>query len=762
MQNNLEACDCINDFNILININKYISVNDYKSFFSKYKNLINNDIRLNYIKTDGLQLIKAHNKDFIDKNIVSLSTYFDNILLDVDSSIKLDLNQRKAVLINEDYSLIVAGAGSGKTTTMAAKAKYLIDKCYVKPEEIILLAFTNKAAEELDYRINEQLNLNIEVLTFHKLGMKFLREISNTPLQIITTKTMYKLIAEYIKELIFPNKILFDNFNKVFNDYLSFDDKALYFESFNDYYNDYMDRKYYSLSEKELEEEIKNKIVTRQKYYRTIKGEYVKSEGEVKIANYLYKNSIAYTYELPYEFLLNGKRSYSPDFTIHTLTGDIFIEYYGLAKKYENGKIESSIFEYKEIIYNKREVHKEFKTDLIELYGLYENSYYLKELSKELEKRNIIKMKKSNTEIFYMLMETSQDSLFIRFINLMINFISKFKEMNYQINDFETFISKSDDKVIKTQLKFAREIYNYYQKKIHSNNKIDFADMINYSYKNMEKIKELHKYKYIIIDEYQDISMQRYNFTKKLSDLMNAKIIAVGDDWQSIYSFSGSDINLFSNFLNIMGYGEIIKINHTYRNSQELIDLAGEFISKNKNLIHKNLLSNKRLEKPVELINYKRFKLASKLNEIIECIYKENNKGNILLLGRFKSDIDEILNSTLFKRGTNSKIISICHPSLKIDFLTIHASKGLGYDNVILLNALDKNKGFPSKIATPDIIALLNNNKHNEYEEERRLFYVALTRTKNKIYIMCPEKYKEKSSFIKEIMNNKNVLKKEA
>ena len=113
----------------------------------------------------------------------------------------------------------------------------------------------------------------------------------------------------------------------------------------------------------------------------------------------------------------------------------------------------------------------------------------------------------------------------------------------------------------------------------------------------MDKIKDLYKYKYIIIDEYQDISMQRYNFTKKLSDLMKAKIVGVGDDWQAIYSFSGSDVNLFSSFLNIMGYGEIIKINNTYRNSQELIDIAGDFISKNKSLIHKNLLSNKRIEK---------------------------------------------------------------------------------------------------------------------------------------------------------------------
>lgn len=759
MNSSIDVSNCLNDFNILNTIDKYISVNEYNNFLNKYNHVISKSDKLKEIKETGLKIIKKHNEEFVSRKLNLLSSYFDNILKDVDSNILLDDNQRKSVLIDEDYSLVVAGAGAGKTTTMAAKAKYLVEKCYIKPDEIIILAFTNKACEELDYRINEQLKLNIEVLTFHKLGMKFLREVIKRPIQIVSTKTMYNLISEYVKEYIFPNKVLFDTFNEVFKEYLSFDDRAYYYESFDDYYKDYMDRKYFSLTDTELEEEIKKRIKNRTKFYRTIKGEYVKSEGEVKIANYLYKNGIPYTYEMPYNYLLNGNRSYSPDFTIHSLSGDIYIEYYGLAKLYKNGVIESNLFDYKETIYKKREVHSEFNTDVIELFGLYEDSCYLKELSKSLNERNIVKTKKSNTDIFYMLMETSKDSLFIRFNNLIINFISKFKEMNYQSKNLDELILKTDDKILKTQLKFTKEIYNYYQKSIHSNGKIDFADMINYSYKNMDKIKDLYKYKYIIIDEYQDISMQRYNFTKKLSDLMKAKIVGVGDDWQAIYSFSGSDVNLFSSFLDIMGYGEIIKINNTYRNSQELIDIAGDFISKNKSLIHKNLLSNKRIEKPIELIYYKPFKLAFRLHDIIEKLYNENRKSSILLLGRYKSDIDEIIDSNLFRRNIGNKIICNKYPDLVIDFLTIHSSKGLGYDNVILLNALNKKRGFPSQITTPPLISILNTNTQNEYEEERRLFYVAITRTKNKVYIMCPNKYKDLSSFVKEIMNNKHVLK---
>lgn len=94
-------------------------------------------------------------------------------------------------------------------------------------------------------------------------------------------------------------------------------------------------------------------------------------------------------------------------------------------------------------------------------------------------------------------------------------------------------------------------------------------------------------YKYIIIDEFQDIARQRFNLTKRLSQITQAKVVAVGDDWQSIYAFSGSDITLFTRFLELMGAGTELKITHTYRNSQELIDIAGGFVQQNSTQIRK-------------------------------------------------------------------------------------------------------------------------------------------------------------------------------
>ena len=291
--------------------------------------------------------------------------------------------------------------------------------------------------------------------------------------------------------------------------------------------------------------------------------------------------------------------------------------------------------------------------------------------------------------------------------------------------------------------------------------------MINYAYKKLALLKTKRiEYDYIFVDEYQDISYQRYNFVKELSTLFKAKIVAVGDDYQSIYSFSLADMSLFTNFYDLMGYADILKIINTYRNSQELVDVAYNFISKNDYQIDKRLITNKHLKNPV-VINYYNNNLDSAkieviLKEIILDIYKENSYDKILLLGRYNKDIDYFYDVSLFKKGDGDHIILKDNKNIDITYLTIHKSKGLGFDQVIILNTINAKRGFPSMIKDEPVISLLSKDKEEPilYPEERRLFYVALTRTKNKVYILCPYAYNERSSFIKEISEYGNVVEK--
>lgn len=111
-------------------------------------------------------------------------------------------------------------------------------------------------------------------------------------------------------------------------------------------------------------------------------------------------------------------------------------------------------------------------------------------------------------------------------------------------------------------------------------------------------------YKYIIVDEYQDTSFTRYNLLRNICDSIGAKIMVVGDDWQSIYSFSGCDVNIFTKFDNFFDVCETRYIEKTYRNSQQLIDASSNFVMKNPDQTRKELKSSKSLKYPIKLVNF--------------------------------------------------------------------------------------------------------------------------------------------------------------
>lgn len=368
-------------------------------------------------------------------------------------------------------------------------------------------------------------------------------------------------------------------------------------------------------------------------------------------------------------------------------------------------------------------------------------------------------------------------------INLIDRFISNFKTCGYQVEKFDEWKDTTNNVRSKLFLSICKECYLEYERYLNKNGAIDFADMINKSallLRNSKEVAEKINFKYIIVDEYQDISRQRFDLVSALHDISAAKIIAVGDDWQSIYAFSGSDIKLFTKFEDIMGYAELLKITKTYRNSQEVIDIAGNFIQKNSAQIRKSLKSSKTIKDPVIIYTYtsKRrehskdskngstYALAKAVETAIAQIIdfakqEQNNKKDIsiLLLGRFGFDGKNLERSGLFEyQDYGSKVKCLAYPQVKISFMTVHASKGLGYDNVIVINGKNETYGFPSKIED-DVVLNYVTEKDDSIDsaEERRLFYVAMTRTKNRVYFIAPEE--NPSEFLLEIKHDyKNVV----
>ncbi len=767
------------DMKELLQKDAYLSKKDYQKLIDQYSYLFlhaldldDSDFRKRTIikvSNELEQIILTHNQKFLEHKLIEYREYFDHLFDEIDSSIQLDDEQRKAILMDEDYSLVIAGAGSGKTTTMTAKVKYLIEKCHIDPKEIVVLSFTKKAVDELNERMNQEFKLDVAVKTFHQLGLAILNDRLGIKVSAIELGEQRKIINQYIQEIIFPNKQKLKKIMSAFSKDIFLDPSCLEYSNFEDYWNHYT-MQTYEQEKNHLKEWNDSEIQKRLEGKRSIQNEYLKSKPEVLIANYLFRNGICYSYEQRYKES-EHYISYNPDFTIYLPQGKkIYIEFYGLIKYEEKGHYsKEEILEYRYLIQKKKLLHQKYGTDLIELYPSndYTRTDYLDFLKKELEKREIFSDKKNEKEIFLKIMETKKESQIFKFTDLVLSFISKFKSKNYTDEDFFTLKNKIDNKPeVIEQLTIIREIYHYYNRKIHKEYLVDFEDMVNYAYRYMDShplTEEKLNYRYIIVDEYQDISFQRFHLLQKISQIFNAKIIGVGDDWQAVFGFSGADIQLFTKFCELMGYGEIIKITNTYRNSQELIDIAGEFVLKNTNQFEKKLKSIKHLPNPIEIIYYDRNQksaVGELLIRILDQIYLNNPKHDVLLLGRYHKDKEKILENSCFKEGIESEqeIIYQNHKDMKIKFLTVHSAKGLGFDQVILLNAIDDTYGFPSKKKEQEILSILNDESEDdiEFAEERRLFYVAITRTKNKVYILAPNT--KTSIFVDEIKDNKNVL----
>ena len=303
---------------------------------------------------------------------------------------------------------------------------------------------------------------------------------------------------------------------------------------------------------------------------------------------------------------------------------------------------------------------------------------------------------------------------YIKLKNTVATFIRLAKSNNISVIDIYNIYKRSFFNERKI-LKIIMDIYTIYIRECESVNKIDFDDMIINATKLVNSTNI--DYKYIIIDEFQDTSLVRFNLINEIIKKCDSKVFVVGDDWQSIYRFSGCNLNIFIKFNKYFKDVAVYNLKYTYRNSNQLIGVSSKFIMKNKKQLRKNIESNKNLNKPIKILfNYS-------VDEVINML---DNK-DILIIGRNNSDIKNI--------EWDNK-------------LTIHRSKGLEADNVILVNS----DNIPSTIKNEHILRhVLNDRDYIPYEEERRLFYVALTRTKNNIYILVNKKI---SPFVQELIHD--------
>lgn len=680
-----------------------------------------------------------HNKKFVEKELTDNSEYFDNIL-----SYPLDKQQRESIVKLEDNCLVISSAGSGKTSTMIGKLRYLVDKRGISPERILTITYTRKAAEELTQRLK---GTGLECITFHKLALNIIKHAEAKKPSICTDDLFHKIFYEMLGEDAFKKVVL-----NYLTDYKSTVKPEHEYTSSIDYY---ADRK-------------KNGVVA---YYADMDGKMIvtKSEQEKYICHYLTELGVQFRYEQSYEFdtYTEDYRQYKPDFTIYYTDAQgnakkVYLEHFGIDR---NGNVprwfgnntaggwHKANETYLEGIEWKKKLHIKHKTTLI--YTTSADFYagtIRKKLKNLLESVGVPVRHIPETELLKRIFSRGKsiENAIMQMAQGFINLTKSNDKTPYDIiREAEKQGNKRDVFVIK-QLMIP--LWEKYHKELSQRKEVDFTDIINTATKYCLEGKWDKRYEYILIDEFQDISVDRYRFLQSLrTDLPMTKLYCVGDDWQSIYRFSGSDMSLFSQFSKYFGFTEECRIETTYRFGNPLIDISSSFIQRNH--LQKKKQIHAVAENPLETkLSFVSYNSDANLQELIrKLVCRVPTDKTIYIISRYSYDVKSLMSASQ-KVGFdyNQESVTIDYDSRKVRFMTIHGSKGLEADYVFLINCNSGLYGFPSLISDDPILDyVLSEQEHYEYAEERRVFYVGITRAKVHTVVFYNEQ--RPSTFVTEL-----------
>lgn len=687
------------------------------------------------------KLVKQHNDGVITFLLDTHRDFFDHCL-----KYPLDKQQRRSIVSEEDNCLVVSSAGSGKTSSIVGKVKYLTEIKGIAPERILLISYTNKAAAELTERMATN---GLKGYTFHKLAIDIIGKTTGTKPSIC------------------------DNTDSLFVDiYHKLLDKSSFKKSIVEYFIDYQTNEAdWEQRKNERREQLsEQKNVQLKAMFPDMDGRaiYVRSEQEQKICFALSSLGVKFRYEEPYEHQLADEMhsQYRPDFSIYFKQGGvtkrIYLEHFGVD---EHGLVPAWFAKDKGITYEeanqkyndgitwKKAAHEKFGTQLLVTSSAdFHYSDIRDKLRKLLAEAGVPIQEKTDEELYDLVLPkgSKQEKAFIR---LVVTFVTLVKSSCKSVKEVLKQAKNADDErsvfIIKN---IFQPVYERYINALSDSNQIDFTDAILQA---TEICRTSHpvEYDYIIVDEFQDISVDRYNFLKVLREgNPPAKLYCVGDDWQSIYRFSGSDMALFNQFPEYFGTTEINKIETTYRFGEPLVSLSSNFIQRNKAQIQKNIHSfSSEMRTELEFYAYDRRDYCNTIGQLVASIPSDKS---IFLLGRYS--FDDYYLSFMYQSIKEDNRFYYVIGGQKIEFLTVHKSKGLEADYVILLQCNKDTYGFPSLVSDDPVLNyVLTKSDQFPYGEERRLFYVAITRAKMKTLVLYDKRFP--SVFVDEFLHPEKV-----
>lgn len=668
------------------------------------------------------------NEHHLAKELRESRAFFDK----VEKSPLTD-EQARAVVCFDNRVLLVASAGSGKTSTMVAKAGYALAKGYFAPNKMLLLAFNKDAAAELRERIKERLSPlglpaeKVVAKTFHAFGLDVIglatgKRPSLAPwLESGRDLETLMEIVDGLKEKDTTFRANWDLFRVVLGQDLP---------KFG----------------KERESPDSWDSATRTEGFWTLNGEVVKSRGEQIIANWLFYNGVKYEYEAPYEIDTAdaAHRQYRPDFYLPDV--DTYLEHWAVD---EQGNPPPEFEGYKEGMAWKKALHAENETTLLEttMAGLWSGEA-LGYLTAELTKRGVVLDPNPDRPV-----PGRKPIENPRLARTFRAFLTHAKSNRLTVAELRSRL----DSGLAGHFRFRHHIFlglfeqlwAVWEEKLRREKSIDFEDMLGLAADCIEKGRWTSPYDLIMVDEFQDVSQARARLVASLLGQPGKCLFAVGDDWQSINRFAGSDLAVMTDFESKFGSTIMLKLENTYRCPQSLCDISSQFVQKNPKQIRKTVRSAKPdIANPIRIIRVDdekkiRTAVTKHIKELSANHPANGKRPSIYVLGRYNNERKYLP-------------LQYDEDNVTVEFITIHSSKGLEADHVILPRMTAETLGFPSRTADDPVLQLaMPGGDSFEDAEERRLFYVALTRAKATVTLITLAH--RESPFIAELVKEYDI-----
>ena len=660
-----------------------------------------------YTEPNELEVARRQNNEiYIDRQLAAVHS-----TTSTDMPRSLTDEQARAVAQDEDVTLVLAGAGTGKTSVIVGKTLYLAQGLDVDPSQILVLAFNRKAAGEIRNRLPEKL-ADVQVSTFHSFGRRVIAESEAAPTvsrlatdNFACTRALTRILEAMLRD---PRTY------EVVMEFLA-----------------YRSAPYRSPFEFKTVSEYQEYVRSVER--RNLNGDLVRSYEEVLVSNFLTEHGVKFQYERPYEERTADRKhqQYRPDFYLPEY--DIYIEHFALDRQ---GKPPEMWGDYSESIEWKRQLHRDSDTTLIESHSWEVSDIQFDALRQKLEAHGIEMERRDCAEL---VIELAKQKILV-LADLLNTFMKHAKAADLSVGDM---LKRAGSGAVRERSERFLTIYETvrerYEQLLQDEGAVDFTDLINRATGLIEDGTWQSSFRYVLVDEFQDISADRMTLLKFLKSPGVAYFL-VGDDWQSIYRFAGSDVQLMMSCSKHLGHVAECHLTQTFRFGERVQTPSNGFIQANPEQSRRELRpADTSLDRGVAVVRSRTQDagLARSLMDIAE--HAGESESTVLVLGRFNKS------RQVMPAGSGND-------ALKLEFSTVHRAKGREADYVVVLDLKDGYDGFPSTITDDPVLKMVLppvSSQPYPFAEERRLFYVAVTRSRRGTYLVTDFRYP--SGFVDEL-----------